>query len=431
MQVTTEKVGPCTIALDIHIEAEKVSRAFDRAYREFSRYTNVPGFRPGKAPRKVLERFVNLERLRERVMDLIATPAFQEAVEQESIIPFREPEVEFADLAEGQPWQFKATVATAPQVTLGDYSSGITVERPAFSVTDEDVQQGIETLRSEHARLRKVEERGVQKNDVVIAEMAIALVGEEADAESRRTLIHVGDNIPGFDDAILGQMPEEERTFTLTFPEDYQDPERAGKEATFTLKVVTINERILPELTDEWVKSVTPHQTVDELRAEIRKDLEDSRQNLADSIVRSRIIHQLIQRSTLEYPEVLVQEEIDYEMSRLHDQLAKSRMDYERYLAVSNLTEEQHKAQIAEQAEHNVRARLVLRELARKEGITVSDAEIDAEFDRLFEGSDVDMEELKSKPSNRERVAGAILERKLNDCLMQIARITDVPVNTR
>lgn len=431
MQVTTEKVGPCTIALDIHIEAEKVSRAFERAYREFSRYANVPGFRPGKAPRKVLERFVNQDRLRERVMDLIATPAFQEAVKQEAIIPFREPEVEFADLAEGQPWQFKATVATAPQVTLGDYSSGFVVERPTFSVTDEDVQRQIENLRSEHARLRKVEERGIQKGDMVIAEMAVALVGEEAEVKPQRTLIHVGNNIPGFDEAILGQMPEEERTFTLTFPEDYQDPERAGKEATFTLKVVTINERILPELTDAWVKSVTPHQTVEELRAAIRKSLEDTSQSLADSIVRSHVIHQLIQCSTLEYPPVLVQEEIEYEMNRLHEKLAESRLSYERYLAINDLTEEQHRAQIAEQAENNVRTRLVLRELARKEGITVSDAEIDAEFDRLFEGSDADVEELKSKPSNRERVAGAILERKLNDCLMQIARITDMPVDTR
>jgi trigger factor len=431
MQVTTEKVGPCTIAMDIHIEAEQVSRAFDRAYREFGRFTNVPGFRPGKAPRKILERFINPERLRQRVIELIANPAFREAVQQESITPLREPEVEFADLAEGQPWQFKATVAIAPQVTLCDYSAGIAVERPVFQVTEEDIQQQIEDLREEHARVKTVEGRGVQKGDFLIAEMTTRLAGSEKEAEPQRVFIRVGENIPGFDDAILGQKPDEERTFTLTYPQDYPEAERAGKEATFTLKVVSISERILPERTDEWVRSVTSYQTIDELREAKRQELQKAQQQFTDRIVRDRIIQQLIQRSTLEYPQVLVEEELDYLTERLGKQLAEDRISYRRYLQQNNLTEEQHQAQMREQAEANVRTRLVLQALAHKEGISVTDAEIDTEIERLLADHEGDMEQMRRNPAFRERVTHLIIQRKLEECLMQIARITDVPVNTR
>src|SRR5690349_1498923 len=160
MQVTKEQAGPCTVKLDIEVEPEAVERAFERAYREFARFTNVPGFRPGKAPRSVLERYVNKERLNERVRELAAVPAYKEALDKEEIKPYGEPEVEFSDLAEGQPFQFKATVPMPPAVELGDYKT-IEVERKAFPVTEEDIEQAILRIREEHAKIQKVSDRGV------------------------------------------------------------------------------------------------------------------------------------------------------------------------------------------------------------------------------------------------------------------------------
>src|SRR5438132_1215845 len=155
MAETKEQENPCTLILDIEIEPEEVSKAFDRAYREFSGFTNVPGFRPGKAPRPMLEKFVNQERLRERVMEILAGPAYRDELKSREITPYTDPEVEFGDLENGRPCQFKASVPLPPKVTLGDYSN-ISVERPVYKVTDEDVDREIDSIRNERARLEAV-----------------------------------------------------------------------------------------------------------------------------------------------------------------------------------------------------------------------------------------------------------------------------------
>jgi len=429
MQVTREQSAPCTVTLDIQIEPETVSRAFDRAYREFGSFTSVPGFRPGKAPRKVLERYINLERLLERVRDLLAVPAYRKALEQEQITPYRDAQVEFSDLADGQSWQFKAIVPTPPQVELGDYSN-ITVERPVYTVRDEDVDRQIESLRQNHARLEKVEGRGVQENDILIAEMTVQVEDETAKPEPKRTLIRLGNNIPGFDEALLGQQAEEERTFTLTFPEDYQEEEKAGKSAAFTVRILAINQQVTPEVTDEWVRSVTPFQTVEELRADLREKMAQELADLSDRIAESRIVEQLVQRATLEFPPVLVEEELEDDLNELRRELEPRGMTYEQYLRYTEKTEEQHRAELEAKAESRVKTVLVLRELARRENLDVTDAEIDAEFDRLVEGSDLTEEtlaRLRSEERRRAAIANNVIRRKLRDRLFEIAAIEDVP----
>lgn len=429
MQVTKEQVEPCTVALDVQIEPETVDRAFDRAYREFGNFTNVPGFRPGKAPRKMLERYVNQERLRERVMELIAAPAYREALQQESITPYRDPEVEFSDLAQGQPWQFKAKVPTAPSVTLGDYSN-IEVERPVYTVTDEDVNRQVESLRGEYARLEKVEDRGVEPDDILIAETTITPEGEEPSAEPRRSLIRMGDNVPGFDEAVMGMKPDEERTFTLTYPPDYQDAELAGKPAEFKVKLVSINKRVLPDLTDEWVANVTSFQSIDALKDNIRERSEQSLKDLSDRVAESRIVDELVKRAQIDFPSVLVQEEVESDLHELEHELENRRVSYEQYLQMSGKTEEQHQAELAQKAEARVRSLLVLRELAKQESIDVTDAEIDAEFDRLAETQEIaegDLDRLRGQDRSRQRVANMVIQRKLRDYLFSHAKIKDVP----
>jgi trigger factor len=428
MQVTKEQVEPCTVALDIQVEPEIVSRAYERAYKDFGKFTNVPGFRPGKAPRAMLERYVNQEKLRERVMELVATPAYREALEQEKISPYLDPEVEFSDLADGQPWQFKALVPTAPQITLGDLK-GISVERPVYQVTDEDVNQQIDSLRGEHARLEKVEGRGVEPEDVIIAEMKVTVEGEEPPAEPRRTLIRLGDNIPGFDEAVLGQQVDEERTFKLTYPEDYQDPEKAGKTADFEVKIASISRRVLPELTDEWVKGAMPFQTVEELKDTVRKAQEGRMKDLSDRIAEGRIVEEIIKRSTIEFPGAMTREEMQEEAEQLGRELQQRGLSYEQYLQMSGMTEEQHQARMAQTAEERVKTTLVLRELAKNENIEVTGDEMAEEFARIAATnslSDEDTRRLIRDERRRTAVANTIIRRKLRARLFEMAEIKDV-----
>ncbi len=433
MQHTREQIDPCTIALDFQIESAVVNKAFDRAYREFAQFTHVPGFRPGKAPRSMLQKYVNEERLRERVMELLALPAYQGALREENITPYGDPDVEFADLKEGESWQFKAIVTTPPKITLGDYSD-ITVERPVYPVEEADVDRQVEETRREFARMVKVEDRPVQQGDWLIADTLIAVEGEEAPEEPRRSLIRIGENIPGFDEAVMGMQIDEERVFTLTYPDDYQVPERAGKQATFTVKVLSINERVLPEVTDEWVRSVTPFSSVEEWREDIRRFLRSRMDELATQVVESRVLEQLIQRAAIEFPGVMVQQEAQELLEELLEDLEKRRMDYAQYLSLSGMTEDQHRAQLLQRAEMNVKSRLVVLELAKRENVQVTPAEIDAEFERIFSGTDPNDESRKrieKSDRRRRQVADTLIQRKLRQCLLDIATITDVPVSAQ
>jgi trigger factor len=430
MQVTKEQIDPCTLSLDFEIEPEAVTKGFNRAYREFAEFTNVPGFRPGKAPRAMLERYVNQERLRERVMELLATPAYRDAITQESVTPYSDPEVDFSDIADGKPWQFKATVPLPPKVTLGDYKT-IEVERPIYTVTDVDIERQMENLRNEYARLNKIEGRPVQAGDVLIAETLVTSEGaENAEQEPRRTLLRLGDNIPGFDDAVIGQQIDEERTFTLTYPEDYQDAEVAGKPATFRVKVLTINERIVPELTDEWVAEVTSFKTVAELREDFRKKAEKNVHSLSDQIAEGRIIQEIVKRSEISYPRLMVQQEMENDVEEFNYELEQRQMDYEQFLERSGKTAEQHHAELEAVAEERLKGLLALREIAQEQKIGVTNEEIDAEFHRLAAENEVGDEELQRvmrEDRRRVQVSNLVVKRKLRDYLFATVTVKDVP----
>lgn len=427
MQVTKEQLDPCTVALNFTIEPDVVSRAFGQAYREFGQFTAVPGFRPGKAPRKMVERYVNQEKLRERVMEIVAGPAYRDALKQEEITPYSDPEVEFSDLADGQEWQFKAVVPTEPHVELGDYKA-IEIERPVYTVGEEDVDRQIESLRGEHARMVKVEGRGVEPTDVVIADMSVTPEGQEP-AEPRRTLIRMGDNIPGFDEAVLGQQADEERKFTLTYPEDHQDPERAGKQADFEVKVSSINERVLPEVTDEWVAGVTAFKTVAELRDNLRKALEEQSKELSDRVAESRILEEMINRSKIEFPGVLVEQEMQDEAHELSHELEERKMSYEDYLRLTGQTEEQHRERLRQSAVDRVQSVLVLKELAKALDVQVTNDELAHEFARVVVENKLSEDEgrrLLRDDRRRAQVANIVIKRKLRDQLLNTVKIKDV-----
>jgi trigger factor len=434
MQVTIEEqTDSCTVMLDITVEAERVAKAFDRAYRKFAGFTNVPGFRPGKAPRQVLERFVNRNRLREHVRELIVNQAYREALQEKNITPYAEPEADISDVVEGQPYHFKVTVQTPPRVTLGDCST-IAVERPVYAVSEEDIDGEIEKLRAQYARLEQAHDRGIREDDQVIFEMKVTLEGEEPPAEPRRSLIRITrNNIPGFNEAVMGQMPGEERRFTLAYPDDFQDAERAGKSAGFEVKVISINQTVIPEATDEWVGSVTAFETVEALRAALRADRERALKSLADNIAENRILDALVKLSDIAYPATMLEEEIADEMRELHQDLEQRRLTYEQYLEMTGQTREQHEEQVAQRAEDRLKSLLVMREMAKSEKIETSSAEIDAEFTRLAEEnaiSDEDLQRMKGEERRRIQIANIILRRKLRDRLFELATITDVPAGS-
>jgi trigger factor len=219
-----------------------------------------------------------------------------------------------------------------------------------------------------------VEGRGVQHGDVVVVSMSIQGEGEDS-AEERRTIIPVGENIPGFDEALLGQLPDETREFDLRFPDDYDDAKRAGRQGHFVVTVAAINTRELPEPTDEWIQDLGEAPSMAEFRDQERQRLRQRFDAYADEVASSRAISALVERADIEYPPQMVEDEVDRSLRGLAAELDRAKTTYDEYLAMGGLTREQHVEQLEAQADQRIRTRLALREFANREGLQVTKEE--------------------------------------------------------
>ncbi len=366
MQVTAEQTDPCTLVLDVSIDEQQVARAFDSSYREFGRYANIPGFRPGKAPRSIVERFVDTERVRQHALEKIIRETYPEVIEEQGVEPYREPHFDPTDLEDKKPFAYKATIPLQPQVTIGEYT-GLTIEKPIFTVTDQMVEKQIDRLREDRARLERVSDRAVELGDVLIAETQVVLDDESDPSLPRRQLVQMGNNIPGYDDALVGMQIGDEKHFELTYPEDYQDEDRRGKLGKFYVKLSSISAKKLPALDDEFVKDVAGVDTVDEFKQTVRERLQADAERISNEIAEQRIIEKILEKSEIHFPYVLVREEVEEKLRQLSIDLKQNNASYSEYLNRLGVSQEEHQTGLFEEAEAQIRILLALREVAKQE----------------------------------------------------------------
>ncbi len=380
MQVTKEPLDPCQVALTIEVETGKVAQAVDKAYREYSKYVSVPGFRKGKAPLNFVKQRVPETDVRQRTAELLVEPAYAEALEQEAIEPFAQPKLELMQLEFAEkPFIFKAIIPLRPEVELGPYT-GLTVEKPKYELNDEAVETQMQRMR-ERAAEYPVVERPVQVGDLVVADLSALVDIRPEAAEVRPTMIEIGaDNIPGFDDALVGMTKEEEKTFTLTYPETYPDTELANEEAEFTVKINEIHEKRIPELNDELAQKLSNNrfQTLDEFRGALKSDMEKSLVANADSEADSKLIDQILAGSTIKYPPVLVEAEVDDDVKGLLAQLERQGTDLEDYLQQVGKTREQIVSEFTEGAKKRIEIGLLLGKVADAESLMLTDSDVEA-----------------------------------------------------
>ncbi len=429
MQVTREQPDPCTIILNIEVDEPQVSRTFDSVYREFSNYVNVPGFRPGKAPRNLVQRFVNMERVRERAMEKLISETVAKAIETEEIQPYRNPDVEPTDLADKQAYKYKAIIPLEPQVKVGEYK-GLTVERPVYKVTEEMINEQYKQLIESKAKLERVTDRPVQEGDMLIAEQKAVVEGAEGEEPPmRRQIIYLGRNIPGFDDAIMGMNIGEERTFSLTYPDDYEEEDKQGKNVTFTVKLSSISGKKLPELNEEFYKSFGDFDSEEGMKTAIRESLERQYNNQSDQVAEQRLIEQIVANSDVHFPDVLVRDEMKDEFNRMGRQLQRQGVSYEDFLVANDMTSEQYQATVRENSATRIRAILALRELSIAEGLQATEEEIDGQFADLLNNGGItedQYEEFAADPRRRLQLANAVVQQRLHDFLFTNNTINDV-----
>jgi len=387
--VTSQPEPGSKVRFEIEVPAEEVARHFDTAYRHLAARTRVPGFRPGKAPRPVIERFVGPEAVLAEAVDHLVEAGYDAALDQTDVIPIDQPQVEIdtTTVRQGEAVRFSAIVAVRPTVSLGaytDYPFGLEVA----PVTDEDVEAVISELRAEQGTLRPVDGRGAEKGDLVAVSFQGAIDGEpfEGGAAERLPLVLGEDRmIPGWEDNLVGQNIDETRDFDLAFPDDYRVEELAGKAAHFTVNLLDMRERILPDLDDAFAASVSEGQSLEQLRAEIRDALEQRADAEARHQMGDRIIDFATANATVELPEVMIANEVEIMRDELRARLAEQRIGIDQYLEVARQTPEELMGELRDPASRRVKTLLVLSAIAEQEGIDATDDQIAEEVERQLE----------------------------------------------
>lgn len=424
MQVNVEQQSPCQVELTIEVPADQVVTARDKVYKEIGKHTQVPGFRKGKAPRSILERHVSEESVRRHTLDELLPEAYADALEETKVEPYTDPEIEIVQLENDQSFIFKAKVPLAPKIELGEYK-GIEVERPDVTVTDEDVDAELKYLQESRAKVEPAEGRGVQSGDIVMAELKATIEGQDP-AEPRRTLVRIGSNLPAFDEQVIGMNPDEEKSFSVDYPADIPDESLAGKKVDYTIKVESIREVQMPDLNDEFAQSIGDYKTLDELKDEIRKRLAEARDSAADREVENRIIGEIVERSTVCFPDIILDSRVAHELQHLRDDLEKEGRTFRQYLEQLGKTREEFMDELKQAISNRVTAGLVLGELAEKEGLQVTAEDVDARIGQMAEEAKTTREAVEAylEPrGGREGLENALLDGKITEFIKSVSKI--------
>lgn len=424
MKVTLERLPESRVQLQIEIDDERLEKSLDSAYKRIAQRNRFPGFRPGKAPRPIVERAVGREGLIREALDKLVPAAYNEAIETENVDAIGQPDLQIDQL---EPVKFTATVPIRPTVQLNDYRA-IRVDREAVEVTGEMVEEQILLLRRRHATQVPVD-RPIQWDDVIIADVKASeedgnqfLDDENAEFPLREGRVLFA---PGLAEAFLGMTKGDEKTLDLEIPADFNIEQLQGKKVTFTLNVHEVKEEQLPEADDEFANMVNPDEFPDfaTLRARIESDIKASLEEQAEQKFRSAAVDRLVEGATLEYPRVLVEHEIDH---LIREAMGNSnQQQYQLYLQSMGKSEAEFRETWREAAEMRLRRSLVLSELAEAEGLDVSAEEIEEELDTLVAPLGDDAARFRQMFATEEGVSTIrrnLLSRKTLDRLAAIAR---------
>jgi len=384
MTVTLAPAPRSSISLRIELPSERLDAAIGEAVRHLSQRTKIPGFRPGKAPRQVVERIVGAEAVLEEAMDHVVQRAYRDALVENEILPLANADVQIEQGAEGKPVIFTATVQVRPEVKLGDYKQ-FNFRPEIETIDDAKVDKVIEELRDQNATLAPVEDRGAQAGDYAVIGYTGKRDGQPFDGgTANRMPLILGEErlIPGFETNLMGLKTGDQKTFELTFPEDYGEPTLAGQVAEFEVELKELREKIQPPADDEFARSLGDFANLAALRAEVKTRLERNARDHARHEFADRIIDYAAANATLEVPDVLVDQEVEVLHDELRASLARQGVTEEAYLKVVEKTDADLHADMRPAAEKRVRVLLVLSKIAEAEGISIGDDAVEAEVAR-------------------------------------------------
>ena len=382
------KLSQSQVELKISVPAAELEKFLDIAAEELSKNLKIPGFRPGKAPRKIVEQKVGFEKILARAAEKAIKKSYVDSIIKNKIEAIGEPQVTITKIAPGNDLEYKAVVSVMPQVKLGDYKkiAREVEKKEPKEVKPEEIQKEIEILRKSRAKLVPIS-REAQKGDYVEIDFQVLVEGKEIEGgKSQNHPLTLGENyfIPGFEDNLVGMKADEEKEFTLEFPKDYHHKKLAGKPATFKVKMKLVQKKELPEINDDFARSLGNFENLEALKKSLKEGMEMERKKESEEKRRQEILEKIVSGCQWEIPEILVESELEKIMTEFEQNILGMGMKLDEYLSGIKKTREEVKKNFQETAEKRVKSALVLQEIAKLEKISPESAEIEEEMNKTL-----------------------------------------------
>lgn len=406
MSVKVEKLENSLVKLEITIEAEKFEEALQKAFFRNAKYFSVPGFRKGKAPRNIVERYYGENVLFEDAFNIVAPEYYEDAIKVNNVDAVASPEIDITQMEKGKDLIFVATVAVKPEVKLGEYK-GVKVEKKEYKVTAKDVEKAINEMAEKNARIVAGDERSVLENGYTAVIDFEGFVDGKAfeGGKGENYSLELGSNtfIPGFEEQLIGLKIGEETEVNVTFPKNYFSKDLAGKPAVFKVKVNDIKVKELPAIDDEFAKDVSEFDTLKELKADTKKKLEEENQKRAKFETEEEAIKAVVDATEVNIPAVMIENEINDYTKEMESRLRYQGMNLETYLQLMGQSISDFKEEYKDRAEENVKTKLTLEAIFNAENIEITDKDIEEKLKQIAErygSTGANVEELIKNPTD-------------------------------
>ncbi len=396
--IKNEQTEKNTVKLTIEVDKEAFEKALEKAYKKNVKQIALPGFRKGKAPRKLIEKYYGEAVFYEDAVNFVCPDAYEYAVKEAGITPVDRPEIDIETIGEGKDLVLTAVVTVKPEVTLGDYK-GVTAEKTVYETKDEDVEAQIKADAEKNARMITIEDRAVEKGDITVIDFEgfVDGVAFEGGKGLDHTLeIGSGQFIPGFEDQLIGAKLNEETEVNVKFPEEYHAEELKGKDATFKVTVKEIKVKELPPFDDDFAKDVSEFDTFEEYKANIKEKLDKSNEARTKGEFENNVVEVVTANATVDIPQCMIDNRIEDMIKDFGYRLSSQGMSLEQYMQFTGTTADTFKEQFKDQAEAQVKSNLVLEAIAKAEALTVSDEDLEEELKKMAEMYGMELDKVKT-----------------------------------